>query len=366
MSLDLFCTTVIRHAPVSAGGEVLRLEWPLGRVLARRPVIPQSPSIDDPNPRGNSRGGRGLAICDDMLIVASYHSLEICDWNLQKRSVFSDGNFVGIHEISLRDERLFVACTAINAAAQLPLDMIRQVTIRMEPEDKKRLRYWWPTESEAICHALRIPLTSYEAKEADNRLRYLDFHNRGKSGHLHLNAIDADTRGTYALLNKPGAILQLDPLRIVLHHPLLEGAHNLRVHEPGRAYVVSTRAGALVECDLRLGTVKPLLNLNDTPFARAVIAGSRPSLWYRFRRSPAVEDQSAKPLFWRGLAMNSEFLFVGTSPAAILAFDRRNFSYCGAVVLSRNVREIVHGLVVAEPSMRDSSSGPFIGPPRAG
>lgn len=272
-------TTVVRYAPVTTGGWARVFEWPSGRLLAERTVSPVDPPVVDPNPRGNSRGGRGVVIVGDMTVIATYHTLEVCDRDLRVRGTFSHGNFAGIHEIMRRGERLFVASTAINAAAEVSLEaVVGSAAFAGKPVVAAAVRFWWPTEDRSVCQQLGVPITSYPDKEGDNRLRHLDLHNRGRAGHLHLDAVDTDGDHAYALLNKPGAIPRLGDsgaMDVVLRHPLLEGAHNLVFIGPGRAWVV------------------------------------------------------------------------GTSPAAILGFDRRTFAYRGVVRFSENVREIVHGIAIA-------------------
>jgi hypothetical protein len=354
--MRLVFTTVVRQAPVAAGGSVRMFEWPSGRLLAERAVAPVDPPVVDPNPRGNSRGGRGVAFLPDAIVIATYHTLEICDLSLQAVGAFSHGNFAGIHEIRRRGKRLFVASTANNAAAQIAIEAVLNGQAAVpKPAALADVRFWWPTEDRAVCEQIGVPTTAYPDKRADNRLRYLDLHNRGHAGHLHLNAVDADGDRVYALLNKPGVIVRLDDsgaIKVVLRDRLLEGAHNLDFIKPGRAWVVGTRAGLLLECDLGAGLVRPLIDLAATPFARGLGRGEgkpHSQSWCRCGRAwpSAATEAASKPLFWRGLAVDDDWIFVGTSPAAILGFDRRTFAYRGVVRFSSDVREIVHGLAIA-------------------
>lgn len=357
--MKLVFTTVLRHAAVAEGGWARVADWPSGRLLAKRQVAPTDPPVVDPNPRGNSRGGRGVVIAGDAIVVANYHTLEVCNRELQVTGTFSLGNFAGIHEIMRRGERLFVASTAINAAAEVPLTAVLD-TAAVKTKPTAHARFWWPTEDPTVCEQLGVPCTNYPDKQADNRLRHLNLHNRGRVGHLHLNAVDADGGRLYALLNKPGAILRLDQsgsMEVVLRHRLLEGSHNLEFIAPGRAWVVGTRSGLLLECDIVAGEVRPLINLATTPFAREVGRATakpvRAWSWLRNRDRSSVPgkgdkaaDATARPLFWRGLAVDDNWIFIGTSPAAILGFDRRTFAYRGVVRFSGNVREIVHGIAL--------------------
>lgn len=352
--MRIVSSTVVRHAPISAGGCIRVNEWPSGRLVAERPVVPADPPVVDPNPRGNSRGGRGVVLVGNTIVVANYHTLEVCDHDLRPKGTFSHGNFAGIHEIMRRGERLLVASTAINAAAEVSLEAVLDTTAAAARWPAPTpTRFWWPTEEAAVCESLGVPTTLYPDKEVDNRLRHLDLHNRGHAGHLHLNAVDADGDRVHALLNKPGAILRLDDMTVVLRNPLLEGAHNLEFVEPGRALVVGTRSGLLLDCDLIRGAVRTLIDLGTTPFARQVTRGGGEREDRSWRRllglghGPAKAEDSAQSLFWRGLALDDDWIFVGTSPAAILGFDRRTLAYHGVVRLGTSVREVVHGIAIA-------------------
>ena len=73
--MRVFLSTVVRGAPAVGGGELISLDWTTKRILNRVPVFPTNPDVEDPNSRGNARGGRGIALLPDELFVANYHSL---------------------------------------------------------------------------------------------------------------------------------------------------------------------------------------------------------------------------------------------------------------------------------------------------
>ncbi len=311
--------------------------------------MPEDPPVIDPNPRGNSRGGRGIVVLDNAILVANYHTIEVCDRLLNPIGRISNGNFAGIHEIAKRGDRLFVASTANNTAVVLSMTEVER-SLKGGPHAKLLVspQFWWPTEQPAVCSVLKIPQTIYHNKQNDNRLRYLDLHNRGKAGHLHLNAIDADGDRVYALLNKLGAILNLNEMKVVLRHPWLEGAHNLEFVGPQLAYVVSTKHGLLLECELTQEKVQPLIDLNATPFAKGLTNERRLGRWLRFFGQVREERSvpTARSLFWRGLAMNDDWIFIGTSPASILGFNRTTLAYQGVIQLSENISEGIHGIAI--------------------
>ena len=71
--MDIYFGTVVRSAPVRDGGELVRLDWDAKRVVKRVSVAPENPNLDhDPNPRGNTRGVRGVQIRGENSNVA-YH-----------------------------------------------------------------------------------------------------------------------------------------------------------------------------------------------------------------------------------------------------------------------------------------------------
>jgi hypothetical protein len=53
----LYLSTVFRYAPVDQAGELLMVDWETKQVEKSVPVFPKALKFEDPNPRGNSRGG---------------------------------------------------------------------------------------------------------------------------------------------------------------------------------------------------------------------------------------------------------------------------------------------------------------------
>ena len=57
----VYFDTVKRTYPVREAGELVKLDWSAKKVLKTVPVYPFDPDIEeDSNPRGNSRGGKGM------------------------------------------------------------------------------------------------------------------------------------------------------------------------------------------------------------------------------------------------------------------------------------------------------------------
>ena len=333
--MHVYFSTVKRSAPVEKGGAVCKLDWSSKTVLQKRDLYPAHPNIIDPNPRGNSRGGRGIIRHDNRIFVATYHSIEVLDERLTPVGLITDFNFAGIHEISSSKNHLMIASTASNVAAIYDL------------ASEKVSTYYWPAEDERLMSRLQLKVTRCERKDVDNRLNYLELHNRDKEGHLHLNAVDFSGSHYYALLNKPGAICRLDDMELMVRHEYLEGAHNLLFTGPTKALIVSTRCGLLLEYDVVDNGIAVVADLNDTPFSHGYTRKESSGLRGLLRRNKGQEE-IAKKLFWRGLDVSENSVFVGTSPAAILEFEKGSYRYLNYYQYSDDVREAIHGVCVAD------------------
>ena len=138
--MDVYFTTIVRGADVESGGEIVRLDWDSKKVVARKPIYPENPSFHDPNPRGNSRGGRGVTMLPDgRIAVASYHSIYLYSPDLSSRDQVSHGLFAGIHDLWLTSrDTLWVASTTLDAALEL------------DYRTGKILSQFWPREMKNI------------------------------------------------------------------------------------------------------------------------------------------------------------------------------------------------------------------------
>ena len=137
--MDVYFSTVVRSAPSDRGGELVWLDWETKRVKASVPIAATNPVLVDPNPRGNSRGGRGIAVIDDEVWVASYHSLRVFDRELTPRRDLSHPLMVGLHEIFPTDRgSVWVTSTAIDTALEIDV-----------ASDEAR-RDIWPRESRGL------------------------------------------------------------------------------------------------------------------------------------------------------------------------------------------------------------------------
>ena len=331
--------TVVRTAPIEEGGELVLLDWQEKDIEKRVPIVPRNPDIEeDPNPRGNTRGCRGVRYSGDRIFATSYHTLEVYDDRLQKIETLSDGLMVGLHEIALtKQETVLVTSTAIDGVIEYDL------------ESHTRRRSFWPREMSALQQRLSLKSLSLD-KEADNRLAFLAPSKTDSESHLHLNAVEIHDGTVYALSNAHGAILDLSRGQVVVEHERLRGGHNLIVLDEGTAVVNDTYGGAVCFYDLDEKTLTRTIDLKAFRWVRELIRWKIPAYWGKelARKVGLLEHSVAKPLFVRGLVRRDSHLFVGVSPAAILRLNWRTGELVDAYQYSADVHVCVHGLDVVD------------------
>ncbi len=85
-------------------------------------MAPLDQAIQDRNPRGNSRGGRGIWVTGESVVVAAYDGVRIFDRCLNPNGDVSSGLLVDLHEVLMVEPgRLWVAATALDAVFEIDL-----------------------------------------------------------------------------------------------------------------------------------------------------------------------------------------------------------------------------------------------------
>lgn len=331
--------TVVRAAPIEEGGELVVLDWAEKEVAAKVPIRPRNPTTEeDPNPRGNGRGCRGIQWTDGRLVAATYHTLKVYGDALDQIGALDDGLMVGLHEIDVTERgTVWVSSTSIDAAVEYDLS------------DGTRKAVYWPREMDAFQERLGLRPLDID-KDADNRLRFLDPSATNDESHLHLNAVVEHDGAVYALCNSYASVLDLTNGDVVLQDDGLDGAHNLTVTEDG-VVIVNDTWDATVRCyELETGDLRQKIDLTQYRWVRRLIRWHVPVYWGKevARTVGLVEHSVAKPLFVRGMARQGDTLFVGFSPASILQIDWRSGELLDAYNYSSDVHVCVHGLEVME------------------
>ncbi len=337
--MDVYFTTIVRGADVEDGGEIVRLDWDSKTIRARRPIFPENPSFDDPNPRGNSRGGRGVAtLPDGRIAVASYHSIYLYSPDLSAREQISHGLFAGIHDLWLTArDTLWVASTTLDAGLEL------------DYRTGKILNQFWPREMKSIQRELGVAPLALD-KGADNRIRFLEEKHIRDPHHLHLNIVMEWQGEVYALLHTFGAVANLSQERIVFRDPGLKGAHNLIVLDDGTAIINNTYRHAVQFYELKSGRLAREIMLTDFPEVRRLVhllENARYLLRGLWNRVGLKYVSNPLPFFVRGMGMNGNHLYIGLSPSSVLKLDISSGQLSACHSYSHNLASCVHGLCVS-------------------
>lgn len=317
----VYLSTVRRRRPVRDGGELVKVDWTTKTVVARQPLFPSDPAItDDPNPRGNSRGGKGLLVRGDELWAGTYHTLLVFDHELNPKRRISNPLFASIHEISAAGEDTWVSATAIDGA------------VLVDPRGRT-LKSWWPREEALLRERYGLEPGRIDLR-ADHRLLHLHEEASRHGSHTHLNAVCGDGARTFVLLSRQGVLVQIEPeVRVILESELLRRAHSPRLVEGGRRMVLcASFEGDVLFFDLQTGELTGRIHLAD------------------FDEVAALKDRHPdqpfnKSLFMRGLdLLGGGRLLVGIAPATILEIDAVSGRLLDMFRYSDDVGDAVHGL----------------------
>ena len=320
----VYFDTVRRKRPVREGGELIKLDWSTKKVLSTVPLYPTDPDIvDDPNPRGNSRGGKGIVVSGDTVYAGTYHTVLIYDSGLRLYGRLTNGLFAGIHEMCLSGADLWISSTAIDGAV-------------LVDRDGRTLKSWWPREEPLLQKRYGFFPMAID-KKADNRIRHVHAELSKKEGHTHLNAVACFGDRVYALLNRPGLLVQVEPeTKVVLDDGMLRGSHSPVVMEDGSQIALcSSFEKTVLFYDIEKGRLVKKINLLDFD----VVAGLH-------RDFP--DQPFNKSIFVRGLdIIDSRRILVGISPASILEIDIPGLKLLDFFQYSLDVGDAVHGLAHA-------------------
>lgn len=350
--MQIYFSVIYRTAPVAEAGEIVSLDWNNKTVLNKAKIWPYNPDLEDPNPRGNTRGGRGITNRDGQIIVASYHSLHIYDYNLNFQRKISHPLFVNLHEIkSTEDGCIWAAATGIDAALKLNIDAQQPL-----------IESYWPREHTLLQKSLSLEPLSID-KESDNRGKFLSRQHAENESHTHLNDLVIINGDPFALLNKYGAVVNLVTGEIVINEPVgLRGAHNIVVDkDKHQLFINNTLQRAVHIYDLDTFSLIKVIALKDSPPILDLVKDEfmpASSLWtflskanrsiFRklFDRIGLSKNIPAMPLFVRGMALLDEYVFIGISPASIIQFNWQTGQLVDIYQYSEDVKATIHGIQI--------------------
>ena len=203
---------------------------------------------------------------------------------------------------------------------------------------------YWPREIDAFQKAFGVTPATLD-KTDDLRAAFLSPDHTRQRSHLHLNAVARWQGHMLALVNRFGAIVDLDDHRVLVRDDVLRGGHNLVVSHD-EATVCATRGYSVRTYDLRSGRLERSFHLTDHPDLHKLLAGRHRARAGRALRRTVGRPVIAKPLFLRGLDRVDGRLFVGLSPATIVCLDASSGALIDLYAYSDDVRVCVHGLRV--------------------
>jgi len=336
----VYFTTIVRGAPVQQGGELVCVDWRTKEVKAKVPVLPENPPVNDPNPRGNSRGGRGCVILpDNSVLASSYHSLYRFSPDLKTKRQLSHGLLAGIHEVTLTNRQtIWVASTAVDAALEYSIS----------DGQLELCSAFWPREMPGIQKKLGVTPLEID-KQADNRTRYLEEKFVRHPSHLHLNIVREYNGEVFALFHAFGAVANLTRDEIVLSDPELKGAHNLWFLED-RTMIINNTYKQSVQFLNMNGKIVREIKLSAFPEVRRLVTLSQRALYLlrgAWNRLNIKYLSNPLPYFVRGMAVKDGSIFIGISPATILQFNLETGQLMDLFNYSHDLASCIHGIAVA-------------------
>ena len=331
----LYFSTVFRYAPIDQAGELVKIDWEEKRVEKKVPVLPKVLKFEDPNPRGNSRGGRGIAVVDGKVIMAGYCELQVYDFDLNPLFNISHNLFSGLHEVYYEsDHRLWVTSTSLNTALLIDLDT-GQLLDQFWPQEIPAFQERWGVKPRAIN------------KEEDNRIRFLKKNIEKDPHHLHFNAFFRWKDENFGLFNRLGAVVNLTRNTVVFEDPKIKGCHNLNILDDGSIFINDTRNQAVNIYDMG-GSLKKRINLlpmhpaGKKVLSRRLLNPARKLL----NQVGLAKHEIAMPFFVRGMDIVEDLMYVGISPASVLCVNWESGKLVDSFTYTEDIRKAVHGLKV--------------------
>jgi len=331
--MRVIATTVVRESTrgKQRTGYIYDLDWESGRVLAKLPVPdPLFPESDD-NPRGGVRGGRGIAVTREGIVVANYDTLHCFDDAWNPLETITAPLFVGIHEIDWDGEYLWVTATAIDAV------------LKVSPEGG--IAVAWDPHEPTVASLLGLDRRPYPLDgSADLRTTQA-----ARINQLHVNGVSRS--GDTTIVNC--GLVRTRPSHAARVLRRLPSAPRSRTRTPTKSFVVRLN-----------GTLEPeiLVSLNGHDFPthngqlfddrRVVVNDSTNNTLRVFGLQDRVEKQSIPvPGSWlRGLEpIGDNKLLVGTAPATVTRIDLDAGAIEDSIQLSADPNEAIHGLTVCPP-----------------
>ena len=132
--MRVIATTVVRESirGKQKTGYIYDIDWDALKVRTSLAVPDPSYPESDDNPRGGVRGGRGVAVTKDGILVANYDTVYTYDDEWNQLDSYSHPLFIGTHEVDWDGRHLYMAATGID------------VVLRYDPKTRSVETVWDP------------------------------------------------------------------------------------------------------------------------------------------------------------------------------------------------------------------------------
>jgi hypothetical protein len=340
-------TTVVRSADFQQdSGFVYVVDLKTNQIIGKLPILESLYRTQDSNPRGGSRGARGVAVFEDRLVLANHERLLFFDRRWQSPRQFSHPWLGGVHDLHADAEGVWVCCT--NA------DLVVKVSWDGDIIADWEWRSW---------NSVRTALGFNKLRPVDRRLDYRDpgTMRSGVRNIVHLNGVFPAPDG--GLLLSFGRVLSRQRyLRSRLEGWLGAIAKTLRVQprvdtkgtgQPAGRIPGSSAAIVWVHND---GRPEIVVHVSDVEVPNHNVWFEKGTLFYNDSNKgclviqpwQSIESATSIPIpgnspFVRGLARLDEnrFLVGSSRPAAIHLVDVRKRIVMRSIMLSSQPTECV-------------------------
>jgi hypothetical protein len=338
----VYFATVRRMAPVNHSGELVQLDWTRRRIVSQTPLVPVNPTVeDDPNPRGGTRGGRGVLVNGDKVFAATYHSMHVFTRDLRPVAQITHPLFSNLHELAWDGDSIWVTSTGVDAAFKIDQSGAVQAS-------------WWAREDPSTASHFRLQPLEIDKSE-DNRLKFMGRDGSESSpSHVHLNAAAVHRGRPLMLLNRFGSLVQLGPTRVLIEDPSIKGCHNVVVTGTGHLLINDSHHMGVCVFDERGARVRRIELAQYAPVQRLLrlTTVARVQNWLRSHGRPQRlfrrllgRPVTVKPIYVRGLCETPRgTILVGISPASILEIDWESGRLVDSFTYSTDLKVCVHGL----------------------
>lgn len=316
----VYTSTVIRESDSALSGFLILIDWTRKRIIKKIP-LPINTGHKYWNARGGNRGGRGIQFDrnNSLLYVATATEILKYSLDLDYLGALNHEYMAGLHEILLDENSLWIISTVHDLVFRLGLDG--------ELQDE-----WWGSKSTVLRESF-----FHEERNINIRLQFPEvgfeqaYEKYCSEEVFHLNAVATYNESTYVLSNFKNSVIKIRPTEeVVFSDSSLCYPHNLYISAEGQIVLNDTGNQRLRVYDVKTGM---LLQTVDTP----VTCNGESSV------------QFAKAGWQRGLSvLDTDRYLVGTSPAQIFEIDSSNAEIKGRMIIDKNIRHCIHGLLAVD------------------